>query len=591
MINDEIGDMKIKQNLGESLYIDDPTSSSSLVATAGQFMAIIITLGLFSMISSILVTESLSGDAEQINRAGAMRMQAIRVSRANLIAQDASLPILSQEIRVFENKLSHLFFGGIASTIDNPEVIAQHQKIVSVWESIKQSPQTTSVEEFDRFTVKIDKLVSLLQMESEKKLSLLRLIQGITLFSILIVSAFVLFKLNRSLITPLKQLVRVAAEAGKGNFNIKVDHIADNELGLLSRTIGHMSKQLESTYQEFEDRVDKKTQELTQSNQSLEVLYRAASNLSNYEYHQIDQKIIQELVQVLGFGKVSIVLCEKSVNNLVFYKARTNTIDHQHMDVHQFVLEKRGRFFGDIVWQVPKHETPEEWQKQLLQAMADIVATAIELEQKKNSENRLLIAEERAVIARELHDSLAQSLSFLKVQMSLLTRKMQKGLPEEQVNETINDIKQGLNNAYLQLRELLTTFRLKLDDPSLENALQGTVAEFAEKCQHGIELKFEIPQNYLTANQEIHVLQIIRESLSNVHRHADASLAGVNLIKEDDKIKLEIWDDGKGLPTNLEQQGHFGLGIMKERAKSLNSVLNFKPNSPTGTKVLLEFIH
>jgi len=175
--------------------------------------------------------------------------------------------------------------------------------------------------------------------------------------------------------------------------------------------------------------------------------------------------------------------------------------------------------------------------------------------------------------------------------MSLLTRKMQKGVPEEQVNETINDIKQGLNNAYLQLRELLTTFRLKLDDPSLENALQGTVAEFAEKCQHGIELKFEIPQNYLTANQEIHVLQIIRESLSNVHRHADASLAGVNLIKEDDKIKLEIWDDGKGLPTNLEQQGHFGLGIMKERAKSLNSVLNFKPNSPTGTKVLLEFIH
>jgi len=322
LVNDEVGDMKIKQNLGESLYIDDPTSSSSLVATAGQFMAIIITLGLFSMISSILVTESLSGDAEQINRAGAMRMQAIRVSRANLIAQDASLPILSQEIRVFENKLSHLFFGGIASTIDNPEVIAQHQKIVSMWESIKQSPQTTSVEEFDRFTIKIDKLVSLLQLESEKKLSLLRLIQGITLFSILIVSAFVLFKLNRSLITPLKQLVRVAAEAGKGNFNIKVDHIADNELGLLSRTIGHMSKQLENTYQEFEDRVDKKTQELTQSNQSLEVLYRAASNLSNYEYHQIDQKIIQELVQVLGFGKVSIVLCEKSVNILFFTRPK-----------------------------------------------------------------------------------------------------------------------------------------------------------------------------------------------------------------------------------------------------------------------------
>ena len=62
----------------------------------------------------------------------------------------------------------------------------------------------------------------------------------------------------------------------------------------------------------------------------------------------------------------------------------------------------------------------------------------------------MLIAEERAVIARELHDSLAQSLSYLKVQMSLLTRKVQKKVPEEQVHETIDDIKNGLNNAYLQ---------------------------------------------------------------------------------------------------------------------------------------------
>lgn len=582
----------IRQQFNDKIgSIDDQLSSSSLVARAGQFMAVIITLGLISMISSILVTESLSGDAEQINQAGALRMQAIRVSRANLLVQDDSKPLVTKEMQIFEDKLSQLFFGGITSTIDNPQILAQHKKIVALWQSIKTNIESSTAEDFDQFTLVIDKLVSQLQMESEKKLTLLRLIQGITLLSTLIVTSFVLVRLNRTVISPLKQLVRVASEAGKGNFDTRVDYIADNELGVLSRTIHRMSKQLKNTYQEFEDRVAQKTQELIQSNQSLEVLYLAARNLSNSEYHQIDQEIIQALEQVLEFGKVSIVLSETSINELIIYKANTNIIDHKNRDIHQFVLEKQGHFFGDIVWQIPKDKNPEAWQRQLLQAMADIVATSIDLERKKNSENRLLIAEERAVIARELHDSLAQSLSFLKVQMSLLTRKMQKGLPEEQVNETIDDIKQGLNNAYLQLRELLTTFRLKLDDPSLENALQGTVAEFIEKCQHGIELKFELPQNYLSASQEVHVLQIIRESLSNVHRHAQATAAGVRLFKDNNKIYIDIWDNGKGISDNLEQQGHFGLGIMRERAKSLNAQLHVQANSPTGTQIMLEFIH
>jgi len=386
-------------------------------------------------------------------------------------------------------------------------------------------------------------------------------------------------------------LVTVATEVGHGNFDSKIIHDSNDELGVLSRAINQMSTQLKSTYQDFEERVDKKTQELQQSNQSLEVLYRAARNLSNFEYHQIDQQIIAELEQVLGTGKVSIELSKQSINDLIIYTVKPNVIDHLCMNVHQFVLEKRGHFFGDIVWQLPKDEIPQAWQQQILQAMADIIATAIELEQKRNTENRLLIAEERAVIARELHDSLAQSLSYLKVQMSLLTRKMQKQLPEVQINETIEDIKQGLNNAYLQLRELLTTFRLKLEDPSLESALKGTVTEFSEKCQHPITLKVDLPQNELTANQEIHLLQIIREALSNVHRHAQASKAGVILVKEMNKIKLEIWDNGAGLPKDIEQYGHFGLSIMQERAKSLSSLIRLENNIPQGTKVSLELVN
>lgn len=579
--------LKIKSRLKPAIV----SPSTSLVARAGQIMAIIITLALFSMISSMLVTESLGGDAEQINRAGALRMQAMRISRAYLIDSSVDNKIIFTEVNTFEEKITHLFTGGLVSVKDNPKINAQYQEIIKLWQKIKHPGRSMPITIFDEFVAAIDKLVTLLQQESEKKLSLLRLIQGISLLSVLAVASIVLIKLNRSIIIPLKQLVNVAEEAGKGNFDVKVEHQAENELGVLAHTINQMSKQLKSTYQDFEDRVDEKTQELTRSNHSLEVLYRAARNLTNFEYHQIDQQIIFELEQVLGYGKITVEVNEhKPESHIIALIPTRNGNDNICLTPEHFPLEKQGKLFGYLIWHIPKNDTAHAWQKQILQAMADIIATAIELDHRKNTENRLLIIEERAVIARELHDSLAQSLSYLKVQMSLLTRKMQKEVSKEQVSETIEDIKHGLNNAYQQLRELLTTFRLKLEDPSIENALQGTVTEFAEKCQHPIELNYKIPQNYLSANQEIHVLQIVREALSNVQRHADANNAGVSVIKIDNKVKVEIWDDGKGLLKDQQQAGHFGLGIMEERAKSLNTLIQLEERKPQGTRILFEFV-
>jgi len=575
--------MKRKQQVNTSEYDDN---SSSLVARAAQIMAIIVTLGLVSMISSLLVAESLSGDAEQINRAGALRMQAVKISRAQLMEVINKDEAIAVEKNTFKKQLSLLSLGDNNET---PNIIDQHHKILVIWQDIESSNQTMSPQYFDNFVITIDKLVSLLQVESEKKLSILRSIQGISVLLLLIFTSYILIKLNRTVIAPLKQLVRVSFEAGKGNFDVYAEYNEENELGLLSQTINQMSKELKQTYQDFEDRVDQKTLELRQNNQSLQLLYKAAQNLSNQEYQHIESHIITELEQAIGIGQIDIQLSEKNSSELFIYQSRSSSINYLCMNVFHFVLEKRGKIFGDIIWQVPKIEKVNPWQKQILQAMAEIIATAIELEHKKQTENRLLIAEERAIIARELHDSLAQSLSYLKVQMSLLTRKVQKDLPQEKIQETIEDIKLGLNNAYVQLRELLTTFRLKLDEPSLENALQGTIAEFSEKCQHPIKLAFNLPIDYLSANQEVHVLQIIREALSNVHRHANATQATVSLIKENTEIQIKICDNGVGFTKTGQKSGHLGLSIMEERAKSLKAKINIKSSTPIGTTVSLNF--
>ncbi len=490
----------------------------------------------------------------------------------------------------------------------NTEIGKQHREILALWQqvngqSIAVKYLTTNqlivlVQSYDRFVNKLDELVNLLQLESEKKLSFLRLIQGITLLLVIAVAGFVLIKLNRTLIVPLKQLVNVAEQAGKGNFELKASYDKNDELGVLAHTINQMSDELKLTYQEFEQRVDNKTQQLSRTNKSLDILYRAARNLAGYTLseqdsasYQIDHQIIDELVQVLGFGKIKIEVNDSKQNNLIIDVYVNNIIDNICFNYHKVPLEKQNSLFGYLVWELPKGKKVHDWQQQILQTMADIIATAIELDQKRSSENRLVIVEERAVIARELHDSLAQSLSYLKVQMSLLTRKMQKNLPQAQVEETIEDIKEGLNSAYLQLRELLTTFRLKLDDPAIKNSLQSTITEFSAKCQHSIEFNYQLPQNYLSANQEIHLLQIVREALSNIHRHASATKAGVSIMLADNKVKVQVWDNGTGLSDNIGEQGHFGIGIMQERAKSLNTSLYVNNRVEQGTLVSFEFSH
>jgi len=589
-------------------------SSSSLIARAGQIMAVIITLGLVSMISSILVTESLNGDAAQINDAGALRMQAIRISRAYYADISPNKAQVKAEIHDFNIRLSHLLLGkvldGEHKKTDFSEVELQYQKILSLWQQVNEhslkiehlnrEQLNQQAEKLDRFVVKLNYLVSLLQLESEKKLSLLRLIQGISLLSVLAVASVVLVKLNRKLIVPLKQLVKVSEQVGKGNFEVRAIYNENNELGVLASAINQMSAELKLTYQDFEHRVDDKTLALTRSNQSLDLLYRAARNLAGYTLSeqesatfQIDHLIFEELEQLIGTGKISVSLDDSKQNNLVIdiINSKNTTIDKLCFNYHKFPLEKQSLLFGYLLWEIPKNTMVNDWQKQILQGMADIIATAIELDQKRSSEKRLVIVEERAVIARELHDSLAQSLSYLKVQMSLLTRKMQKQVPQVQVEETINDIKEGLNNAYLQLRELLTTFRLKLDDPAIKNALLGTVTEFSAKCQHPIEFTYQLPANYLNANQEIHLLQIVREALSNIHRHAKATLAGVDISLKENKVVVQIWDNGIGLPSSISKHGHFGIDIMTERAISLNTKVHLSTRAESGTLVSFEFSH
>jgi len=587
--------------------------SRSLITRAGQIMGVIIGLGLVSMISSMLVAESLSGDAQKINRAGELRMLAVKVSReilkdrfkkgqgkagivqTELLASNQLISINKARAK-FEIALENVFKGGLSDPLSNTEINQSHQLVLQQWQQLKSLELSVTMEQFDQFVSQIDHLVLLLQRQSEKKISILRAIHSVSLLLVVLVAFVVLTRINRSIILPLRELIDVAAAAGKGNFEARSHYHEDNELGLLSNTINQMSKELHLMHLNFELRVKEKTSALSNSNRSLELLYNTSKILVNENYHQQETTLLVDLAKVLGFGDVTLetsLTQEASLTHKGSLAIDVATLEKTHDNIcYQKLLvplRKKQKNYGSLCWSYPVDQQAAAWQKNLIESVAEMMAIARSLEQKRVAENRLIIIEERAVIARELHDSLAQSLSYLKFQVTLLVKKMDRKLPENEIDETIGDIKQGLNRAYLQLRELLTTFRLKLEDPSLQGALKGTVVEFSSKCEHPVNLNYDLAGNILTASQEIHILQIVREALSNVHRHARASLAEISVYIKDQTCYVEIVDDGVGMSDNHASEGHFGMGIMKERSLTLNAKLNIGKSEKQGTKISLSF--
>jgi two-component system nitrate/nitrite sensor histidine kinase NarX len=104
-------------------------------------------------------------------------------------------------------------------------------------------------------------------------------------------------------------------------------------------------------------------------------------------------------------------------------------------------------------------------------------------------------------------------------------------------------------------------------------------------------LENRLPTLLLSPNEEIHVLQIVREALSNVIQHAGASRAMLRLSASGPAIRVTLEDDGRGMDPGAPRPGHYGLQIMRERAASLGGVIEVSAGSRGGTRVQLTFTH
>jgi nitrate/nitrite-specific signal transduction histidine kinase len=198
----------------------------------------------------------------------------------------------------------------------------------------------------------------------------------------------------------------------------------------------------------------------------------------------------------------------------------------------------------------------------------------------------LAVIEERARIAREMHDGLAQILGFLSLEMQALETLMHQE-KYQNVMEELVVARRRIDEAHHELRENIISLRTTLSNhEGLLLALDDFLSEFS--IQTGIEAQVvsRCPQNQIPISPlaETQLVRIIQEALANVRKHASASHVELEISVCDGWLKVAILDNGKGFIV-AERDRHFGLQTMCERAQSVGGELDISSDNGNGTRV------
>lgn len=613
----------------------------SLLLRLGIAMGAITLLGVIGMASSIIIAGMTQGSAATIDEAGALRMQSYRMASLILIAQQHSTEEnwkeVNNAINLFERNLhstnlSQITASRTGNASDNdyldlanewkkelkPKLRALMVHGLNAQHSYSQQQNKQLMDNISIFVYKVDDLVKLLAQQTETRITLLTTILGISLYITLGVVFFTMYVMHSDVLLPLRDLLNCAEKAGQGDFAARAQHTGEDELGRLGDAFNVMSEDLSKLYKNLEARVAEKTADLERSNRSLDLLYRSISRLYDAPIAKSTYMILlKDIEHVLGLGHgltclvsnvsdSAIVLastleptqgdvsictlnnCNECLRGESLHMRKIGS--HENQQMITIPLHDMERQYGVMQLEVPAGKKLELWQTQLLEALSRHIGIAIGTAHRDEQNHRLSLFEERGVIARELHDSLAQSLSYMKIQVSRLQGILSKDVSSEEAGKVLSELREGLNGAYRELRELLTTFRLKIDGDGLVPTLEKTALEFSQRSGLIISVDSKLTTSRLSSNEEIHVMQIVREALSNIIHHAKARHAWVSIEQLDDNmISVTIDDDGIGLTHKSPEAHHYGMTIMKERARTLKGILQVQTRAVGGTSICLKF--
>jgi two-component system nitrate/nitrite sensor histidine kinase NarX len=228
--------------------------------------------------------------------------------------------------------------------------------------------------------------------------------------------------------------------------------------------------------------------------------------------------------------------------------------------------------------------------RDLLISVGRHLGLAIEKARLEGEARRLAIMEERNIIGNELHDSLAQSLIGMRLQLKILSESLaRKDFSAAQYEA--KGLRRAMTQANADLRDLLTNYRLKIDEAGFAQTVANLVERFRRETGISVFFQNECQAFALTPAQEIQVYYIIQEALTNIRKHSSARNVRIMLNNEGDLYTVLIEDDGLGMDgaAGGTPGEHAGLAIMRERTERLPGQFVIESEPGEGTRIVLIF--
>ena len=577
----------------------------------------------------------LDGGAAAVNEAGRMRMQAYRML---LSADQAETGPLQSQVAEFERSLRLLHQGDPERPLFVPWDDTVRRRFATVeqdWTRFRGRLALGAMPglatDATAFASHIDAFVAGIEAHLSRWTSLMHLLQ-VAMMGVAVIGAGVLVYTGyRFVLEPVGLLKQAIGRLQGGELGARVDeHGSTDEFGTLAAGFNSMAGQLQSMYRSLEVRVQEKTAQLDEKRERLEALYEVTtlaaqattleglasgftkivariaradgvalrwSDETNRRYLMLaSEGLPQPMLDAehcLAAGDCHCGAPSAAAGARVIPIRSIKPARLQHCaqagfeTVVSIPIRQHERLMGEVDLFFHARIDISTAERSLFEAMTAHLAGAMENLRLNALDLEAAVSQERSFLARELHDSIAQSLAFLKIQVQLMRDALASG-DTEQVQYVLGEIDVGVRESYGDVRELLMHFRTRANAEDIEPALLTTLRKFEHQTGLKATLQMGGQGLPLAPDLQLQVLHIVQEALSNVRKHARAGRVWLD-VQQQPQWRLEVRDDGLGFPNQggAHDETHVGLRIMAERAERLGARLDVLSTPGRGTSVVL----
>ncbi len=588
-------------------------------------------------VATLWVSWQLDGGAAAVNEAGRMRMQSYRMALSIGTNETSQLP---EQINEFNRSLALLRQGDPERPLFVPWDTDTNQRYAVVendWAAYQARWIKTSQTNFAdlradtvAFASHIDAFVYSIEVHIAQWTALLHLLQISMLATVIVAATVLLYSGYLFVLEPVGQLKQAIENIQEGDFEARVECVSSDEFGTLADGFNGMAEHLQSMYKNLEAKVAEKTVLLKEKSDRLESLYEVTALVSKAtSLDALAQDFTKSLAKIshadgvalrwsnqggqrhlmlaahgLPAGMIDDEQCiytgdchcgsatldsdfriipirdDSSAPLKHCLKAGFETVITLPVRLHQHLMGE-----VDLFYHARIDATPAE--RSLLEALSSHLASGMENLRLNALEKEAAVSQERHLLARELHDSIAQSLAFLKIQVQLM-REAIKTRNDTEITKILEEIDVGVRESYGDVRELLLHFRTRANAEDIEPALATTLQKFEHQSGIKTTLTMQGQGLPLAPDVQIQVLHIIQEALSNIRKHAHASQAWLD-VQQQPTWRFEVRDDGIGFKPDADEfdETHVGLRIMTERAQRIGAHIEVVSTPARGSSVIL----